>query len=268
MGKKRIATIEGKEEKSKKDQKDKKPQKVRIPGLKGGERVVAVQTEPVPKPEIEKDKKEEEKKTPKKISKPKIRGKKYKAAQAKIDPHKTYSLKEAVRLVKNTSITSFDGSVEVHFKVSDSKTQGQVKLPYLKAKKKKVEIASEKTLKKLEKGKIDFDVLLATPSFMPKLAKYAKILGPKGLMPNPKQGTILKNPKKEVGKFEEPLFSFKTEKEQPLIHTVIGKVSQKEKELEENFKTLVKAIGPHKIKKAVLTSTMGPGIKLNLSSLD
>ncbi len=101
---------------------------------------------------------------------------------------------------------------------------------------------------------------------MPKLTKYAKILGPKGLMPNPKTGTITDNPK-ELAKQMANKTQFKTEAKAPLIHQVIGKVDFKPRELEANFKALTEAIGINKIKKAVITSTMGPGIKINLTSI-
>lgn len=266
MGKKRISTI-GAREKTAKTRKTLKreQEKVRIPGLKGGERVVAIQVEPLP--EQEKEKKVEKKAEEKAPRPPKVRGKKYKAVRAKVDRTKTYPLPEAVKLVKNTSMTRFDGSVEVHLNVADTKVRGEVELPYFKAKAKKVKIADEKLLADLGKGKVDFDILLATPAFMPKLAKYARVLGPRGLMPNPKTGTIVEDPEKAISKFEKPTLLLKTEKDQPLIHSVIGKVSQSEKELEENFKALVEAIDVKKIRKAVLTSTMGPGIKVDVTSI-
>lgn len=267
MGKKRIKTIETTEEVTRKPGKKpekKKQKKIRVAGLRGGERVVAVEAEPLP----EEKKEPEERQVKKKVSRPpKKRGKRYKDARRKVEKAKAYPLPEAIKLVKTTSIARFDGSVEVHLKVADNKIKGEVKFPYFQAKAKRVRIASEALLKDLEKGKIDFDILLSTPAFMPKLAKFAKILGPKGLMPNPKAGTVAEEPEKEAVKFEKPSVSFKTEKEQPLIHTTIGKVSQSQKELEENFKALVAAVDVKRIKKAVLTSTMGPGIKVDLASI-
>lgn len=266
MGKKRIATIDTKEEAPKKDKAKKRQQKkIRVAGLRGGERVVAVVSESPAEEKKEPEKKEVKKKAAPRP--PRKRGKKYLVARSKVEPGKAYPLPEAIKLVKETAIARFDGSVEVHLKVEDAKIRGEVELPYFKVKAKKVKVASDALLKDLEKGKIDFDVLLTTPAFMPKLAKYAKVLGPKGLMPNPKAGTIVDDPKKAVAKFEKPTLTFKTEKEQPLIHTTIGKVSQKEKELEENFKALLGAINPKRIKKAVLTSTMGPGVKVDLASV-
>ena len=98
---------------------------------------------------------------------------------------------------------------------------------------------------------------------MPKLVKFAKILGPKGLMPNPKNGTVSANPEKQAkelaGKSQ-----FKTEAKQPIIHQVIGKVSQKETELEANLKALIEAIGENNLVKVVISPSIGPGIKVEL----
>ena len=98
---------------------------------------------------------------------------------------------------------------------------------------------------------------------MPKLVPYAKILGPKGLMPNPKNGTLIKT-KDDAKKFSGNSITIKTEKKQPVIHTVVGKVDQKSAELEENTKTIVELVGKKQITKAYLTSTMGPSVKLSL----
>ncbi len=266
MGKKRIAIIgEGEDQKEKNKEKHKKSLKeekgIRVPGLKGGERVVAVSAEPIPAEEEEKEKQEK-----KAIPKKKLKGKKYLAAKMKIDPQKFYPIPEAVRLLKETSFSRFDGSAEIHLVVKKIGIQGEAVLPHFKGKRKKIEIASQETLKKIEEGKIDFDILLSTPSFMPNLLKYAKILGPKGLLPNPKNGTISDNPEETAKKFQKDSIPFKTEKNAPLIHSVFGKVSQGEKELEENLKALLKAVETKNIVKATIKATMGPAIKLDIST--
>ena len=115
----------------------------------------------------------------------------------------------------------------------------------------------------MKDGKIDFDVLLATAEMMPKLVPYAKLLGPKGLMPNPKNGTLIKS-KKEAKKFGGNTMTIKAEKAEPVIHTTFGKVSQKPKELEENLETILKAIGKKQIVKAYIKSTMSPSVKIAL----
>ncbi len=141
----------------------------------------------------------------------------------------------------------------------------QLELPHQAGKIRKIEVADKKTIENLKKGKINFDVLLATADIMPKLVPFAKMLGPKGLMPNPKNGTLIKDIK-EAKKFSANKLTLKTEKKAPLIHTVVGKVSQKDKEVSENAKALLKAFGKKQVTKACLTSTMGPSIRVDLSS--
>ena len=268
MGKKRIAVLGETEKPKEKHKKSLKEEKgVRVPGLKGGERVVAVTAEPIPeeKPATQKAQKKTE--AQKKVKPKKVRGKKYLSAKSKIESIKLYSIPEAIKLLKETSISQFDGSAEVHLVTTKTGFQGEAALPYFQSKTKKVEIANEETLKKIESGKIDFDILISTSAFMPHLLKYAKILGPKGLMPNPKNGTITDKPEDTIKKFQKTEVSFKTEKDAPLVHSVFGKVSQKENELEENLKTYLLAVGTKNIKKAVIKGTMGPGIKLDLTTL-
>ncbi|KKU25035.1 MAG: hypothetical protein UX34_C0004G0001, partial [Candidatus Woesebacteria bacterium GW2011_GWF1_46_13] len=132
-------------------------------------------------------------------------------------------------------------------------------------KEKKIEIASDETIKKLEAGKIDFDILLATAEMMPKLIPFAKVLGPKGLMPNPKAGTLLTDIKKAKS-FSAATLNLKTEKEAPLIHTVVGNVSQNDQELIENAEAILNALGGAKqIVKGYLKATMGPSVRLAIS---
>lgn len=242
----------------KKRKKDKGKEKTKAPGLAGGERVVAVEAGPIIKDEEPKKEKKKKKKR-----EPKERGKKYKKANKKVDSTKLYPLKKAIKLVKDTSYSKFDGSIELHLVVKNEKLIRRVELPHSNGKKKKVEIADENTIKKLKKGKIDFDILLATKDMMPKIVPFAKDLGPRGLMPNPKNGTLIKD-KKEAEKFKGNAIQLKTERKNPVVHTVIGKVGQKQKELLENAKAIIKAIGERQIVKAHLAPTMGPSVKLEL----
>lgn len=214
-------------------------------------------------------------------------GKKYQMAKQLIE-NKLYSKDEAFKLLPKTSITKFDPTVEIHLNVSDRNIKGNLSFPYLKTEqkekkyliftdkkietKKQVIWANDKTITEIEKGILkpgkDFDTVVSTPKFMPTLTKVAKILGPKGLMPNPKNGTITDNIEKvleDAGNTN--LYSYKCDPTAPIIHTKIGKLSQKEVELQENLKVLVTAIGPSKIKNATLTTSMGPAIKLNVNSL-
>jgi len=199
--------------------------------------------------------------------------KRYKDAASRVDKTKFYPLQEAAKLVKKTSTTKFDGTVEFHINLSlqainnKPEYRGSVSLPHGTGKTITVAIADEDVFKKLEAGVIDFDLLVSHPSMMAKLAKYARFLGPKGLMPNPKNGTVHPEPEKRAKELSAGEVNFKTEPNNPIIHLGIGKVSFEEKQLEENILAIIKAIGKHRIAKATLSSTMGPGIKVDLTSL-
>ncbi len=232
--------------------------KVEGVGLKGGERIKTVEAGPVIK---------EKTKTPGKkdatAEAKKVRGKKYQNVKAKVDKAKLYKLAEAIKLLKEISYTNFDGTVEIHLVVKKAGLTAEVLLPHFVGRKKKIEIADEATLVKLKTGKIDFDVLLAKPEFMPKLVPYAAILGPKGLMPNPKNKTIIKT-EEDAKEFSKNKVQIKTEKTAPVIHIAVGKIKQKEQELVENINAVLDVIDRKKILKAYLCSTMSPSIKLEI----
>lgn len=201
----------------------------------------------------------------KKAKKPaKVRGGRYLKAKTTIDSSKKYPIVQAVSLVKKTSICRFNGSVEAHFNVIKTGLKGEVKFPTSPNKAQKIRIADETLIKELEAGKIDFDLLVATPEIMPKLLKFAKLLGPKGLMPNPKTGTIGADPEKIITQMAGKT-QFKTEPKAPIIHLVIGKMDWKEEDLCANYQALVQAVGVKNILKAVLCSTMGPAIKVDFN---
>lgn len=196
-----------------------------------------------------------------------VRGKKYQEAKNKIDVEKSYTLSETLQLVKVTSYAKFGGPVQLHLVLTKGSVNKVLDLPYASGKTKKVEIATDETVAKLQSGKIEFDVLIAHPSMMPKLVPFAKVLGPRGLMPNPKNGTISDKPEEAAKKWTRsdsggyPL-QVKSEAKAPLVHTIIGKIDQPEKELEENFKVIVNAIGQKNIAKIYIAPTMGPAIKV------
>lgn len=286
MGKVRIKTIgieevEKKQKDKAKKRKEAKKEKKTAKGAHGGERVVSMAPS---EEELEKIKIEEEKpatksdlattQTAKEVEaqKPKARPTRqrshhYKEKLALIDRKKTYGLSEALELLKSASWrTKFDGTVELHINTIDKGLSGQVTLPHGTGKQTRVAIADDKIIEDIAKGKIDFDILLAHPEMMPKLAKVAKILGPRGLMPNPKNGTITDAPEKLAEKFTAGQINFRTESQAPIIHLSVGKLSMKDDELVDNITTILVAIGSGKIKNVTLKSTMSPGIKLDLAS--
>lgn len=193
----------------------------------------------------------------------KVRGKKYKEVKAKFDTSKLYNPDEAIKLLKDVKNRKFDETLELHIVVKKVGLNVSANLPFSSGKEKKVEVASEATIKKLETGKIDFDVLLATAEMMPKLVKFAKILGPKGMMPNPKNGTLIKS-ESDAKKFSGNAKTLKTEKEAPLMHTSFGKLSQSDKELTENVAAILDAINRKLIVRAYMKSTMSPSLKIQI----
>ena len=264
MGKTKTAFIgEGVEEKKEHKKQSAKPEKIHIAGLKGGQRIKTIEAEPLPTETTTAEGTEGGAKE-KKVNAPKVRGKKYQEAKTKINPITLYPLPEAIKLAKETSYSKFDGSLELHLVLKKVGVSANVKFPHSAGKEKKIEIADEATVAKLKEGKIDFDILLATAEMMPKLVPFARILGPKGLMPNPKNGTLISDPKKAKA-FSANAITVKTEKEAPLIHTVFGKVSQPDKELIANAEAVLTALGKDKqIVKAYTKASMGPSVKVKI----
>jgi large subunit ribosomal protein L1 len=206
----------------------------------------------------------------KKKKKVHTRSKRYVEAASLVDKTKNYPLSDAVSLVKKTSLTKFDGSVELHINLNPASMgekkdmRGSVSLPHGTGKQVRVLIADEAIIADVADGKINFDILVAAPSMMPKLAKVARILGPKGLMPNPKTGTVTEDTAKRAKELSTGKVNFKTEPDQPLIHLLVGKVSFDDKKLEENITAILDAVGRNKIAKATLSATMGPGVKVQI----
>jgi len=279
MGKKRIQAMgEGAENQNKKkkiDKKDPLAGKKDIKTGKGQGRLADIGEQAL---EEAKAIEEKEKKLEKELTqKAKEEGKKetktkkkksanYLQALKKIDKEKFYPLEEAVKLLKKVSISKFKGSVEVHLNVKEAGIKGEVEFPHPTGKKQIIRIADDKLIEELEKGKINFTILVSDSKMMAKLVKFAKLLGPKGLMPNPKSGTINDNPKEVVEGLTKKN-TFKTESKSPLIHMVIGKVDDADKNIGENFTVLIKAIGKKNIKKAMLAPTIGPSIKVDLAKI-
>lgn len=273
MGKIRVKTLgnEEAEKKQKQEAKKKAENKKLVKGAKGGERIVAVgPTEEelakleIPKVEAIKSPKEEKKQTKARAVSKRVRSKNYQAVAKIVDRSKKYTLSEALDLISKLKRAKFDETVELHINTIEKGISGNVTLPHGTGKKVRVAIADEALISNVEKGKIDFDVLLAEPSFMPKLAKVAKFLGPRGLMPNPKNGTISTDPKTLAKKYEGGQISFKTEAKSPVMHLTVGKISFGEKKLSDNINTMLGVIKKEKIRNVTLKSTMSPGIKIQL----
>ena len=227
-------------------------------------------------------------------------GKKYLEAVSKVDKTRVYTLDEAVKLVKETSVSKFDGSVEIAMRLnldtrkSDQQLRGAIVLPNGTGKEKKVLVIAKgdnakaakeagadyvgdtDMLEKIEKENwLDFDVMIATPDMMPLLGKLGKVLGPKGLMPNPKTGTVTTDVKKAVSDVKKGRVEYKTDS-YGNVHALVGKVSFTEEALMENIKAFVAVILKSKpsvvkgvyVKNVALSTTMGPGIKLDINSFD
>ena len=227
-------------------------------------------------------------------------GKKYVEASSKVEKSNLYTKEEAVKLVKETSITKFDSTVEVALnlnldtKKADQQLRGSLVLPNGTGKTKRVLVIAKGPAAEAAKNAgadyvgdtdmidkianenwFDFDVIVAAPDMMAQLGKIGRVLGPKGLMPNPKTGTVTMDTGKAVEDIKKGMVEYKTDA-YGNVHTIIGKVSFDEKKLLENLdyvvNTVVKAkpasIKGKYINNITLTSTMGPGIKLDLNSFD
>ncbi len=190
------------------------------------------------------------------------RSQRYKNARAKVQPDQQYPIAEAIKLAQETSLSRFEGKIELHLTVREG-TSGEIVFPHETGKTQRIAIATDEILANISKGETDFDVLLASPEMMKKLAPLARVLGPKGLMPNPKKGTITTEPEK-VAKLMAGKTRFETEKKTPLIHLVIGTTSQAATEVIANAEAVIKTVGPTNIIKAVVSATMGPGVKITL----
>lgn len=237
----------------------------------------------------------EKKKGPAPKTRPMIerRSKKYQEAAKKIEEGKEYATADAIKLVQETSTTKFDGSVELHIRLNvdpkkaDQNIRGSLVLPHgtgktvrvavfaedeeaKKAKAAGADIAGiEEVTTALDNGTIEFDVLIAQPTQMAKLGKYAKTLGPKGLMPNPKSGTVTTDVEKAVQEAKAGRVEYRVDK-YGIIHLAVGKVSFKPNELAANIQSLFKAIKEAKpatikgdyVRSISLNATMSPSVSV------
>ena len=222
------------------------------------------------------------------------KGKKYVEATSKIEKNKAYTKEEAIKLVKETSVTKFDSSVEIAMRLNldtkkaDQQLRGAIALPKGTGKTARILVIAKgpkateakdagadyvgdtDMIEKIEKENwFEFDTIIATPDMMPQLGKIGKLLGPKGLMPNPKTGTVTMDIAKAVEEVKAGKVEYKTDSF-GIIHGVVGKVSFKEEELLENLNAFMSTILKVKpatvkgeyVKSITLTATMGPGIKV------
>ncbi|OQA92809.1 MAG: 50S ribosomal protein L1 [Elusimicrobia bacterium ADurb.Bin231] len=215
-----------------------------------------------------------------------------------VDKNKSYSIDEAVKILKQAVKPKFDETVEISVRLgidakqSDQNVRGTVSLPHGTGKTKKVVVIArgekvkeaetagadfvgcEDLIDKISKGWLDFDIVAATPDVMKDLAKLGKVLGPRGLMPNPKSGTVTFEIAKTVKEIKAGRLEFKNDP-QGIVHSGIGKISFDEAKLAENAKAYIAAIKTYKpatskgqfIQSVFLSSTMGPGIKIKLDTV-
>ena len=197
------------------------------------------------------------------IKKTKIRSKSYQAAKLLTSLDISHSVPESITLLRKVSLTKFDGSVELHITLKDKGFAKEVDLAHPFGKAKRVVEASDEVIADIESGKFDFDILIATPAQMGKLVKFAKILGPKGLMPNPKNGTVTTDIKFAIQKFSSNQnLKLKSEKDSPAIHTTVGKLSMNNEQLTQNISAVLAVIPSGRVAKIILKSTMSPAIKI------
>lgn len=220
--------------------------------------------------------------------------KKRKAAEEKVDPDKLYTLSEAMSLVKEVNTTKFDASVDLHLRLgvdpkkADQALRGTVSLPHGTGKTKTVlvlcnpdkeqeavdagadHVGLDEFVQKIQNGWTDVDVVIATPDVMATVGKIGRILGPRGLMPNPKTGTVTPNVKSAVEDVKGGKISFRVDK-YGIIHSPIGRVSFDAKKLSENANELIDTLMKMKpssvkgsyVKSIAIASTMSPGIKID-----
>ena len=225
-------------------------------------------------------------------------GKKYAEAVKLIEAGKFYEPVEAIELVKKTATANFDETVEIAFnlnvdpKYADQQVRGAVVLPHGTGKTKRVLVfakgdnikaaeeagadfvGSEELVAKIQGGWSDFDVVVATPDMMGVVGRLGRVLGPKGLMPNPKAGTVTMDVTKAIADIKAGKIEYRLDKTN-IIHVPLGKASFTEEQLADNFQTLIDAINKAKpaavkgqyLKSVTLTSTMGPGVKVNPAKL-
>ena len=205
------------------------------------------------------------------------RGKKYIEAAKLIERGNLYDPAEAVALVKKSATAKFDETIEAHIRTgcdgrhADQQIRGAVVLPHGTGKKVRILVFAKDAQ---NEGWLDFDVVVATPDMMGVVGRLGRVLGPKGLMPNPKAGTVTMDVTKAINDIKAGKIEYRLDKTN-IIHVPVGKASFTEEQLADNFQTLIDVIVKAKpstvkgayLKSVALASTMGPGVKLNVAKL-
>ncbi len=276
MGKIRVKTVGDEEQENKEKLRAEKKAEAKKAGLEAAakaadEKVATAEVTESPESKPEKGKNYVKQTAEKKVK----HSKSYNKVSSEVDKNKKYALAEALELLPKLQRAKFDETVELHINTNEKGINGNVVLPHGTGKETRVVVANasedpkavEELIKAIEAGKVDFDVLIATPDSMPKLARVARVLGPRGLMPNPKNGTVTPKPEEAAKKFAGGQINFKTEAKFPILHMAVGKVSFGDKKLADNIKTAVSAVKVKNIKNVTLKSTMSPGLKIETASL-
>ena len=226
-------------------------------------------------------------------------GKKYIEAAKLVNRANLYDVAEAIELVKKTAVAKFDETVELHIRTgcdgrhADQQIRGAVVLPHGTGKKVRIlvfakaakadealaagadYVGAEELVPRIQnEGWLDFDVIVATPDMMGVVGRLGKVLGPKGLMPNPKTGTVTMDVTKAISEIKAGKVEYRLDKTN-IIHVPVGKASFSEQQLQENFQTIIDAVNKAKpsalkgayMKSVILTSTMGPGLRLNTAKV-
>lgn len=197
----------------------------------------------------------------------KSRSKKYIFKKNLVDKSKKYDAFAGIELIKKLSYTKFDGTITAHAVLGEVGEKFELSFPHATGKTVNVAVVNDELVEKIADGQIDFDVLICHPQDMPKIMKFARVLGPKGLMPNPKNGTVTTEVESKKKELEAGKILVKTEKKAPLIHVAFGKVSFATKDLVENLKALVKKT-QGKMVKLSISATMSPGVKIDLDKFE
>ncbi|MEK7548692.1 MAG: hypothetical protein AAB499_02235 [Patescibacteria group bacterium] len=198
------------------------------------------------------------------------RSRRYLAAKGKIEPGKFYPLDEAIELTKELSFAKFDAAVELHLNIIAKKSKagtessrGQLNLPHAPGKEKKIVVLTNEIIEAIAKTKkIDFDVAIASPALMPQVAKIARILGPKGKMPDPKSGTVTDDPESLINQIRAGKIEYRLDGNN--LHQIIGRCSWPNDKLAANANAVIGVFGPSRLRRVVLVSSIGPAVPVRI----